>query len=401
MGNYYDILIVRRLLGIINDEEEERLEEWRRKDAANEALFQQMIHQEITKDEYERYAAIDTKQAWEQFLAHTKMEDTTTMTVNLHAPWRKIIRYAAVAVAVVAMGVGGWWYTDYTKVTPPVLSQEIEQAMRMSEESGKQEAKIEKLSELAVADKQQVAVIQEELEQYAIDEDVVEELLAATRLTTHHDKEFWVTLDDKTVVHLNYNSKLIYPEKFHGNARDVILDGEAYFMVAKDKSRPFVVHTPNGDVTVHGTEFNVNTRMENGNVNGNANVNGSLTAVVLVNGKVSVMPVDGMEKMLQPGEMAVLSSSDRHVSITQVDTEPYVAWNTGTFAFYDMPLSKLMDVIARWYNMEVTYESNNLKDLLFSGEFDRYGGIEPIIKGLNMAMGLNSEVNGSKILIRK
>ena len=45
MGNYYDILIVRRLLGIINDEEEERLEEWRRKDAANEALFQQMIHE--------------------------------------------------------------------------------------------------------------------------------------------------------------------------------------------------------------------------------------------------------------------------------------------------------------------------------------------------------------------
>lgn len=401
MGNYYDILIVRRLLGIINDEEEERLEEWRRKDAANEALFQQMIHQEITKEEYERYAAIDTKQAWEQFLAHTKMEDTTTMTVNLHAPWRKIIRYAAVAVAVVAMGVGGWWYTDYTKVTPPVLSQEIEQAMRMSEESGKQEAKIEKLSELAVADKQQVAVIQEELEQYAIDEDVVEELLAATRLTTHHDKEFWVTLDDKTVVHLNYNSKLIYPEKFHGNARDVILDGEAYFMVAKDKSRPFVVHTPNGDVTVHGTEFNVNTRMENGNVNGNSNVNRNQTAVVLVNGQVSVMPVDGMEKMLQPGEMAVLSSSERRATITQVDTEPYVAWNTGTFAFYDMPLSKLMDVIARWYNMEVTYESNNLKDLLFSGEFDRYGGIEPIIKGLNMAMGLESEVRGSKIVIRK
>ncbi len=401
MGNYYDILIVRRLLGIINDEEEERLEEWRRKDAANEALFQQMIHQEITKEEYERYAAIDTKQAWEQFLAHTKMEDTTTQTVNLHAPWRKIIRYAAVAVAVVAMGVGGWWYADYTKVTPPVLSQEIEQAMRMSEESGKQEAKIEKLSELAVADKQQVVAIQEELEQYAMDEDVVEELLAAKRATTLHNKEFWVTLDDKTVVHLNYNSKLIYPEKFHGNTRDVILDGEAYFMVAKDKSRPFVVHTPNGDVTVHGTEFNVNTRA-NGNLNDQTtNLPISQTVVVLVNGKVSVMPVDGMEKMLQPGEMAVLSSSDRHVSITQVDTEPYVAWNTGTFAFYDMPLSKLMDVIARWYNMEVTYESNNLKDLLFSGEFDRYGGIEPIIKGLNMAMGLESEVRGSKIVIRK
>ena len=407
MGNYYDILIVRRLLGIISDEEEKRLEEWRRKDAVNEALFQQMIHQEITKEEYERYAASDTKQAWEQFLAHTKMEDTTAKTITIHTPWRKIVRYAAAAVAVVAIGISGWWYADYTKVTPPVLSQEIEQARRMSEENGKQEAKIEKLSELAVADKQQVVAIQKELEQYAIDEDVVEELLAANRVTTHHDKEFWVTLDDKTVVHLNYNSKLIFPEKFRGNTRDVILEGEAYFMVAKDKSRAFVVHTPNGDVTVHGTEFNVNTR-----ANGNANVNGHLndqttkrlndqTVVVLVNGSVSVMPVDGMEKMLQPGEMAVLSAIERRAIITQVDTEPFVAWNTGTFAFNNMPLSKIMDVIARWYNMEVSYDKEDLKDLLFSGEFDRYGGIEPIIKGLNMAMGLNSEVNGSKIRIMK
>ncbi len=393
MGNYYDILIVRRLLGIINDEEEERLEEWRRKDDANEALFQQMIHQEITKEEYERYAAIDTKQAWEQFLAQTQMEDTTAKTVYLHAPWRKIFRYAAVAVALVALGVGGWLYTDYTKVTPPVLSQEIEQAMRMSEESGKQDAKIEKLSELAVADKQQVAVIQEELEQYDIDEDVVEELLAANRVTTYHDKEFWLTLDDKTLVHLNYNSKLIYPEKFRGDSRDVVLEGEAYFMVAKDKSRTFTVHTPNGDVTVHGTEFNVNTRVQN--------ANGNQTAVVLVNGSVGVMPVDGMEKMLQPGEMATLSADQRRATIEQVDTEPYIAWNTGSFVFNDKPLSVIMDVLSRWYNMDVAYENESLKELQFSGSFDRYGEILPILNGLNKAMGLDMEIDGNKIQVRK
>ena len=157
-------------------------------------------------------------------------------------------------------------------------------------------------------------------------------------------------------------------------------------------------------MTVHGTEFNVNTRVNN--VNGNlndqtTNLPNHQTAVVLVNGKVSVMPVDGMEKMLQPGEMAVLSSSQRNVSITQVDTEPYVAWNTGTFAFNDMPLSKLMEVIARWYNMEVSYDKEDLKDLLFSGEFDRYGGIEPIIKGMNMAMDLDMEVHEGKIIIKR
>ncbi|MBP5278669.1 MAG: FecR domain-containing protein [Prevotella sp.] len=394
MGNYYDILIVRHLLGIISDDEEDRLEAWRRKDAANEALFQKMLQQEITKEEYERYAAIDTKKAWEQFVAQTKIEDTTAKGVSMQPSLRRIFRYAAAVVAVVAIGAAGWWYADYTKVTPPVIAEEVQQAMRQSEVSGKQEAKIEKLKELAVADKAQVAAIQEELEQFDISEDVVEELLAANRVTTYHDKEFWARLDDKTLVHLNYNTKLIYPEKFHGDTRDVILEGEAYFMVAKDKSRPFIVHTPNGDVTVHGTEFNVNTRV-------NDNGNGNRTEVVLVEGSVSVMPVDGMEKMLQPGEMALLSSSERRATIMQVDVDPYVAWNSGTFAFNDMPLSRIMDVIARWYNMEVTYESDDLRDLKFSGEFDRYGGISPIIKGLNMAMDLNSEARGKKIRIRK
>ncbi len=392
MGNYYDILIVRHLLGIISDDEEKRLDAWRRKDVTNEALFQNILQQEITEEEYARYAAIDSDRAWEQFVAQTKIVDTTAKNVSINTSFRKIFRYAAAVVAVVVIASVGWWYADYTKVTPPVLSQEIEYAMQQSVINGKQEAKIEKLGDLAAADKAQVVKIQEELEQFSIDEDVVEELLAANRVTTHHDKEFWVTLDDQTVVHLNYNSRLIYPEKFHGNSRDVILDGEAYFLVAKDKSRVFVVHTPNGDVTVHGTEFNVNTRI---------NDNGNRTEVVLVNGSVSVMPIDGMDKMLQPGEMAVLSSSERRATITQVDTEPYVAWNTGTFSFKDMPLSKLMDVIARWYGMEVSYEREDLKDLQFSGEFDRYGGIMPIIKGLNMAMGLNSEVNGGKIVIRK
>lgn len=400
MSNYYDILTVRYLLGIITDEERSRLEAWRRQDAANEALFQKMVAQEITQEEYARYASIDAERAWDKFVKQTGIDDTNIKGKHVIS-FRHLWRYAAAVLVLVAVGAAGWWYTDYKKVTPPVLSQEVEQAMHQSMMSGKQEAKIEKFSELAVADKQQVAAIQEELEQYAIEEDVVEELLAAKRVTTLHDKEFWVTLDDKTVVHLNYNSKLIYPEKFQGGSRDVILEGEAYFMVAKDKSRPFVVHTPNGDVTVYGTEFNVNTRVENGNANGNGKVNGNLTAVVLVNGSVSVKPVEGMEKMLQPGEMAVLSSSERRATITQVDTEPYVAWNTGLFMFDDVELGKVMDVLSRWYQMKVVFEDDNLKDIKLYSNFDKYGDIEPILKGISMVTGLDIQIHKDIITVKR
>lgn len=91
-------------------------------------------------------------------------------------------------------------------------------------------------------------------------DETVEQLLEARRITTYQDKEYWLTLDDGTLVHLNYNTRMVCPERFIDGTRDVILDGEAYFMVAHDSRHPFVVHTPQGDIRVYGTEFNVSTR---------------------------------------------------------------------------------------------------------------------------------------------
>ena len=403
MSNYYDILTVRDLLGIITDEERSRLEAWRRQDAANEALFQKMVAQEITQEEYARYASIDAERAWDKFVKQTGIDDTNIKGKHVIS-FRHLWRYAAAVALVAVVGAAGWWYTDYKKVTPPVISQEIEQAMHQSEVSGKQVAMIEKIVNTteATSVQEQIAQIKEELVDYTVSDDVVEELLAATRVTTYHDKEFWLKLDDKTLVHLNYNSKLIHPERFGSDSRDVVLDGEAYFMVAKDKSRPFVVHTPNGDVTVYGTEFNVNTRIKNDNVNDNDN-NGKSeyrTEVVLVKGSVGVTPEGQAERMIVPGEQATFGENTG-INLRNVDVTPYVAWNTGTFVFNDMPLSKLMEVLSKWYNMEVVYEDSTLQGLTFSGEFDRYGGVEPIVKGLNTAMGLDVSVKGNRMIIKR
>lgn len=403
MHDNYDILVVRQILGIISNEEKRRLEEWRRQDAANEALFQKMVAQEITQEEYARYASIDAERAWDKFVKQTGIDDTNIKGKHVIS-FRHLWRYAAAVVLVAVVGAAGWWYTDYKKVTPPVISQEIEQAMHQSEVSGKQVAMIEKIVNTteATSVQEQIAQIKEELEDYTVSDDVVEELLAATRVTTYHDKEFWLKLDDKTLVHLNYNSKLIHPERFGSASRDVVLDGEAYFMVAKDKSRPFVVHTPNGDVTVYGTEFNVNTRIKNDNVNDNDNngKGGYRTEVVLVKGSVGVTPEGQTERMIVPGEQATFGENTG-INLRNVDVTPYVAWNTGTFVFNDMPLSKLMEVLSKWYNMEVVYEDSTLQGLTFSGEFDRYGGVEPIVKGLNTAMGLDVSVKGNRMIIKR
>ena len=191
-------------------------------------------------------------------------------------------RWLATAAALTLLLAGGLlvWWLQYSKVVAPELSQEMQMAMKLSQEAGRSDAVIESQSLTKRVQGQgagpSVATW--------VDDEVAEQLEEAQRVTTHKDKEYWLQLEDGTWVHLNYNTRLVYPEHFTGASRDVILEGEAYFMVARDRRHPFIVHTPQGDVRQYGTEFNVNTREVNGAV-----------SVVLVKGSIGVTPNGGQE----------------------------------------------------------------------------------------------------------
>jgi ferric-dicitrate binding protein FerR (iron transport regulator) len=207
-------------------------------------------------------------------------------------------------------------------------------------------------------------------------------------VTTHHDSEFWMTLEDGTRVHLNYGTQLTYPIHFSGDTREVELQGEAYFFVAKDKSRPFIVHTPNGDVRQYGTEFNINTRDEIG-----------ATRVVLVNGSIGITPRGGTESMMRPNDMAILQPGEAEPMISQVDIMPYIAWNTGTFVFDDCTLEQLMRVLGHWYNKRVEFNDDAIREMRFTGEIDKYESILPTMKAIHKVTGLRIEVRGKEIII--
>ncbi|MBQ7440349.1 MAG: DUF4974 domain-containing protein, partial [Prevotella sp.] len=303
---------------------------------------------------------------------------------------RPLWRYAA-AVLILIVGGAALWYSQYTKVTPPEISESVQLAMQQSRESGKQDAKVDVLSkELSMMSDE--SGINEELrvkseESLSVTESLTkEQLLSARRITTMHDKEFWLTLDDGTLVHLNYNTRLIYPEKFGRGDRNVILDVEAYFMVAKDKSRPFIVHTPNGDVKVYGTEFNVNTTGDN-------------TSVVLVKGSVSVTPTGGKEQLMNPGQLCEFSVEN--LMLSTVDVEPYVAWNVGKFSFDDWSLERVMNVLARWYGYDVQFESEDLQQLPLNGHFSRFEDIQPILESIETVLDVKIRISNNTIFINK
>ena len=380
-------LILKHTLQIISESEQQELDLWRQADARHETVFEYLSEPENLEKEYRFRKEIDAEQSLERIKEKLWNEEKETKEVLLHAHRFTTYLYRAAAVIVLLIVGGAYWYhREYTRVTPPEISQEVEYAMQESQSKGWQGAEI-----ITSATPQKQVITEEESARYHVDEDFAEQLVEAKRITTYHDKEYWVTLDDGTLVHLNYDSRLIYPEKF-GDRRDVILDGEAYFMVAHDKHRQFVVHTPKGDVKVYGTEFVVNT----GTSTENGNDNKELT-VVLVKGSVSFTPTDGREKMLTPGqELSIVNSQ---LNVSEVDTAPFVAWNEGEFIFSDWTLGRILNVIARWYGLEVVFMDKELSNHKFSGSLSRYEDLKPTLETIEMVTGLDLNVNNEILYI--
>jgi len=382
-------LLMRRLLGKASDEELAKLEQH----AITEDI-QEIVDADDLAERYAYYAEADVDQALCEM--QERMAKSVAKT-RILSP-----RFYRIAAVLLILLVGGayWFHREYTRVTPPVITEEVQLAMEQSRESGRGGADI-----ISAVSSSEEIISEEEYDLYHVDEDFAKELEEAKRITTYHDKEFWVTLDDGTLVHLNYNSRLIYPEKF-GDSRDVILEGEAYFMVAKDKSRKFVVHTPQGDIKVYGTEFIVNTRENSSQMNesllgeSKGKPNHQATTVVLVEGSIGFTPTGRNEMMIIPGQK--LYADKTKVSLEETDTTPYTAWNTGLFVFKKSTLEDLMNVVSQWYAMKnVSFADDSLRKIHFTGKLKRYGSIDRILEAIMMTCDLNIYIQDETIKIEK
>ncbi|MEA4809450.1 FecR family protein [Macellibacteroides fermentans] len=155
-----------------------------------------------------------------------------------------------------------------------------------------------------------------------------------------------ILLPDGSQVQLGPGSKLVYPSEFDGKTREVQLEGQAFFDVAKDKSKPFVVKTKDMDVTALGTAFEVfSYEMEND------------IETVLLNGKVKVNLLHGNHKrqvILYPNDKLTLSRSDARISIDKVNATKYSDWrNLGILSFENEKLSMIIPRLEKWYGQKI------------------------------------------------
>lgn len=198
--------------------------------------------------------------------------------------------------------------------------------------------------------------------------------------------QYQLILSDGTRVWLNSASTLRYPVNFSEKERVVQLTGEAYFEVAKDKTKPFRVNANDLDVKVLGTHFNIMAYKDENAIK-----------TTLLEGSVQ-LTAHNKKVMLKPGEQGRLNYGSRSIDIHQVDAGEAVAWKEGYFVFDNEDIHTIMKRIARWYDVEVVFPSN-FKRANFGGTVSRFKDVTQVLKSLELTGSVHFEIKERRIIV--
>ncbi len=180
-----------------------------------------------------------------------------------------------------------------------------------------------------------------------------------------------VNLSDGSSIWLNSGTTLKYPTAFNDEQREVFINGEAYFEVAKDESCPFVVTSNNFSVKVLGTSFNVTSYPDENTSN-----------VTLVEGKIKLFSEEKKwSAILKPGQSADLSEGEI-TEISKVDTDFFTSWKNGKISFRQESFNSIASKLERWYNTKILFTDQSLKALKFSGTLIKNKPVDQVLKSI-------------------
>ena len=220
---------------------------------------------------------------------------------------------------------------------------------------------------------------------YHVNETGMEDSLVFNTLIVPKGGEYSLELPDGTVVWVNSESSLRFPEKFTSNRREVFLEGEAYFEVKKDANRPFYVHTEAGKVRVLGTAFNVC-----------AYSNDRFWQTTLVEGSVMINQEE-KEVLLKPNEQYQIDVRTGKAGLREVLPELYTSWRDGKFYFKAYTFEELVEKLERWYDFKMFYMNEEIKTRRFSGVVNKYQPLEEMFKFLQMTSDVQFNVKGNVV----
>ncbi|WP_142686458.1 FecR family protein [Chitinophaga polysaccharea] len=226
------------------------------------------------------------------------------------------------------------------------------------------------------------SVIKKEKGQLAYQAGDANSAVVYNTLTVPRGGRYQLVLPDGTKVWLNSATSLRYPTAFRGGERKVTLQGQAYFEIAANATQPFKVQAGEMEVAVLGTRFDMMAYADEPTIN-----------ATLVDGKIKVQ-----DKILQPGQQAVLALSGHRLTIREADVDKITAWKNGLFVFNNMDLPTILREIARWYDVEIVYQSAPGKEL-YGGGISRNLNLSAVLRVLEENGTNHFKTDGNKVVV--
>jgi len=196
-----------------------------------------------------------------------------------------------------------------------------------------------------------------------------------------------LTLTDGTVIYLNSESKLKYPVEFTGETRVVYLSGEAHFKVAKDRTKPFIIHTAQTDTRVLGTVFNIKAYPDE-----------NRTTLTVEEGRVQFsLANDKAKNLILTAGLQGIAENNQVLRLQTVYAANFTAWKSEKLVFNNLPLKEIVPLLSRWYNVEVVIGDHKLEKERFTGTYHQ-APIDTIAQDISQAFHCQFKLNGPLLL---
>ncbi|MDD3033791.1 MAG: DUF4974 domain-containing protein [Bacteroidales bacterium] len=379
-------LLTKMLLSDLNDQEREELNRWRNSSVENESMFRRLTDKKYLEERYKDFREVSKTQNGIRY----------NFSFNFRNKW--IRRIAAVLI------IGAATFSLYQIIS------EIKENHSHNELLSDNENEIQRAVTLTVdgktvfnlgdiSENTRLAGLDLKLEsgvlRYAYEKEspVTEHgTVSIHEISVPEIKMFKVELPDGSYVWLNSGSRLSYPSKFEENSRVVTLDGEGYFEIAKDASKPFIVNGGGMSVRVTGTKFNFKAYSDDKRL-----------SATLVEGKVSVgyQDASGHEQVykMKQGEQSNLNTKDMKLEVKEVNTSLYTGWLEGLYFFDSQKLEDIMSDLERWYGVEVTFKDDALREKILSGKLYREDSAEKMLESFEKLMPGHFKRDGKTVTV--
>ena len=376
-------LIAKSLINELTEKEQLELDLWRNDTEKNEKLYRKITNEKNIANHAYISNSFSAQDKWDKIQVNIKKS-------ILKKKWTRIIGYAATVIIPLLI------VCLVTNLNPQKLQIAKTKVNSEQKRSIKQGTilYLDNGREICLNSYKKGAVQTPGYNQINLDSNTLDYQLASCTTSNKimeynsiyvpHGNEFKLILNDGTKVFVKSMTHLRYPIKFDKTKREVELEGEAYFEVAKNGT-PFIVTTKEKSVEVLGTIFGISAYPDDD------------YQATLIKGSIKVLLPHNETHILKPSQQISVNHENNSVTLSSIDTSFYTSWVNGKINFRDQKLKDIMTILSRWYDIKVFYANEKIKDIRIGCNVDRSKQIFPFIHLLERTNVVHAKINGNTI----